>query len=70
LARFNIFHWALFDFQGIYIKPDDETVPNRFRGIGIRIEDDVVITDTGYEVLSAKSPKKIEEIENLIKTKA
>jgi Xaa-Pro aminopeptidase len=53
--------------SGIYIKPDDTKVPNRFRGIGIRIEDDIVITDTGYDVLSDKCPKSVESIEDLFK---
>ena len=51
---------------GIYIKPDDESVPARFRGIGIRIEDDVLITDNGHDVLTKKCPKKIDEIEQTL----
>lgn len=54
---------------GIYIRPDDETVPFKYRGIGIRIEDDIVITDTGCEVLSDKCPKEIEHIENILMKK-
>ncbi len=52
---------------GIYIREDDITVPERYRGIGIRIEDDVVITETKCDVLSKDCPKKIEDIENILK---
>jgi len=52
---------------GIYIKPDDDSVPARFRGIGIRIEDDVLITDSGHDVLSKKCPKTIDEIESTMR---
>lgn len=48
---------------GIYINSDDATVPAEYRGIGIRIEDDVLITDSGNIVLTGKIPKEISEIE-------
>lgn len=51
---------------GLYIAPDDDTVAARWRGIGIRIEDDVVVTETGPLVLTAKAPKTIAEIEALV----
>ncbi len=51
---------------GIYISPDNITVDERWRGIGIRIEDDVLITQDGYEILTASVPKQIEEIEALM----
>ncbi len=37
--------------------------PKRFRGIGIRIEDDLVVTAEGHEVLSRDAPKSVAEIE-------
>ena len=51
---------------GIYIRADDESVPPSYRGIGIRIEDDVLITDSGHDVLSKECPKEIDEIENIL----
>jgi Xaa-Pro aminopeptidase len=48
---------------GIYIAPGARGVPKRFRGMGIRIEDDVVVTRSGHEVLSSKAPKDPDEIE-------
>jgi Xaa-Pro aminopeptidase len=55
---------------GIYIAPDIKAaegqpeVPEKWRGIGIRIEDDVLVTATGNEVLTATVPKKVEDIES------
>lgn len=48
---------------GIYI-PDESDIPKRFRGIGIRIEDDVLITKTGNRILTAGTPKTVSEIES------
>jgi Xaa-Pro aminopeptidase len=51
---------------GIYIAEDTENVPDKYRGIGVRIEDDVLVTTEGYRVLTSKVPKEIEEIERLM----
>lgn len=51
---------------GIYISPNDRRVPKAFRGIGIRIEDDVVVTRDGCEVLTADAPKDPDAIEALM----
>jgi Xaa-Pro aminopeptidase len=48
---------------GVYIQPDKDDVPLKWRGMGIRIEDNVLVTETGYEILSAEAPKTIDEIE-------
>ncbi|MSP52912.1 MAG: M24 family metallopeptidase [Gammaproteobacteria bacterium] len=48
---------------GIYISPDNKNVEARWRGIGIRIEDDLVVTETGCENLTGAAPKTVAEIE-------
>lgn len=50
---------------GIYIQPNDLEVPAEYRGIGIRIEDDILITENGRENLTAFVPKERNEIEAL-----
>ena len=52
---------------GIYIAEDMEEVDEKYRGIGIRIEDDVLVTKDGCEVLTKKTPKTIEDIEVIMK---
>ena len=51
---------------GLYIAPDDETVDTKWRGIGIRIEDDVVATENGPLVLTKDVVKTVEDIEALM----
>ncbi|NDH08699.1 MAG: M24 family metallopeptidase [Gammaproteobacteria bacterium] len=51
---------------GIYIASDAKNVPEKWRGIGIRIEDDVLITKAGHNVLSAALPKSIDGLKGII----
>lgn len=53
---------------GLYVAPDDEEAPERFRGIGIRIEDDILIASDGPINLTESVPKTIEEIEAIVGT--
>jgi Xaa-Pro aminopeptidase len=48
---------------GLYFQPNDLTVPERYRGIGVRIEDDVVVTADGRRNMSAALPRDPDEIE-------
>jgi len=48
---------------GLYIAPDEATVEPRWRGIGIRIEDDALVTPQGHEVLTHGVPKAAREVE-------
>jgi Xaa-Pro aminopeptidase len=48
---------------GLYFQPDDLTVPERFRGIGVRIEDDILVTRDGAENLSAGIPRTADDVE-------
>ncbi|MBN9287673.1 MAG: Xaa-Pro aminopeptidase [Gammaproteobacteria bacterium 39-13] len=52
---------------GLYISADNMSVAEQWRGIGVRIEDDIVVTEQGYEVLTEGVPKSVHEIEKLMK---
>jgi Xaa-Pro aminopeptidase len=47
---------------GVYVGPTDDTVAAEWRGIGVRIEDDVLVSDAGPEVLTAGIPKTVDEL--------
>ncbi len=51
---------------GVYVAPDNSKVAKKWRGIGIRIEDDVVVTRRGCEVLTDSAPKSVQAIEDLV----
>jgi Xaa-Pro aminopeptidase len=48
---------------GLYFQPDDLTVPPEYRGIGVRIEDDILVTEDGRRNLSAALPRRGDEVE-------
>ncbi len=48
---------------GLYFPAHDKKIPKKYRGIGIRIEDDILVTSKGYENLSENIPKEIKEVE-------
>ena len=49
---------------GIYLPKEDKSIPRKYRGIAIRIEDNILVTQDGHENLSQKIAKEIEEIES------
>jgi Xaa-Pro aminopeptidase len=51
---------------GLYISADDEAAPAALRGIGVRLEDDVLVTDGGHEVLTHALPIRAEDVERLL----
>ncbi|MEC8443452.1 MAG: Xaa-Pro aminopeptidase [Pseudomonadota bacterium] len=51
---------------GLYVAPDDDSVDEQWRGIGIRIEDDVVVTEDGCDILTKDVVKEIADIEALM----
>ena len=66
-------HWRVYEAgmlltiePGIYIAADNAAVDKKWRGIGIRIEDDILVTKKGYEILTDGVPKQRDQIEKLM----
>jgi Xaa-Pro aminopeptidase len=66
-------HWRVYEAgmlltiePGIYISADNQNVAKKWRGIGIRIEDDILVTKKGYEILTDGVPKQRDQIEKLM----
>ena len=51
---------------GLYFNNQNSSTPQKYAGIGIRIEDDILVTDTGYQNLTAKLPVNPSDIEQLM----
>ena len=51
---------------GIYIPFDDYSVAEKWRGIAVRIEDNIAVTDQGHENLTVNAPKSLLEIEKIM----
>jgi len=51
---------------GLYLPANSKDLPEHFQNIGVRIEDDVLVTKDGYDILSKDAPKTIDEIEELM----
>ncbi|HCT29141.1 MAG TPA: hypothetical protein DIW31_00030 [Bacteroidales bacterium] len=54
---------------GLYFNPNDKNAPEKYKGFGVRIEDTILVTENGFEILTQKVPKEIAEIERLMKKK-
>ena len=52
---------------GLYFDADDDSVEPKWRGIGVRIEDDALVTETGHDVLTSSIPKSAREIEAAVR---
>lgn len=55
--------WTFTIEPGLYIPADDESAPKEFRGIGVRIEDDILVTENGALNMTSLAPKEISELE-------
>jgi Xaa-Pro aminopeptidase len=55
---------------GLYFQPDDLTVPEEYRGIGVRIEDNILVTETGAENLSIGIPRTADDVEAWLRRSA
>jgi Xaa-Pro aminopeptidase len=51
---------------GCYVRPADG-VPERFWNVGVRIEDDALVTASGCEIVTAEAPKRVDDIEALMR---
>jgi Xaa-Pro aminopeptidase len=51
---------------GLYFSPEASGIDPVYRGIGIRIEDDILVTSEGHEILSVDAPREIEELERVV----
>ncbi len=68
-GKWRLFHpgMVLTVEPGCYIRPA-ENVPSHFWNIGVRVEDDVMVTESGCEVLTVSAPKSVDEIEELMQS--
>jgi Xaa-Pro aminopeptidase len=55
---------------GLYIPADDKTAPAELRGIGVRIEDNILVTNSGCENMTASVPKEVADIEKLMASRS
>lgn len=53
---------------GLYIPADDDSVPENYRGIGVRIEDNIRVTSSGCEIMTSTAPKEISDLEKVVGT--